>query len=407
MGTISAELVTFKEAVDGKLDGMSSKVSELSTKISGITDACNSAKSGIASSYQGDGVSSANSTIDSLVSAAKTVESSVSSTVQSAISEANAIVADVTKLEELNKEIESVKTTLNNTPNTDENKSKRNSLQSTINSKEDQFKTINDAAVAKLAALKSKSDSTLGGSTSSGVTTGTEMIDRNMDDYDFSGGTLQKYTYKASNGKTVSYYMYVPNNPQNVKLPMTIYFHGMHETIDKYPDRGLAGLVKNGKIQPKGIIIFPQADNGTSDKELNLAAYHTSVLELTKKVANEHNGDMTRLSVAGHSNGACAAIHMVNNNPGVFAACAPISGTGSADKGICQTNLWCFVGSNDSIDATRVAKGATRNGSKTANYTVFKGKGHDIQGYTFEQELEDKDGNKTTLLDWLMSKKLG
>ena len=406
MGTISAELVAFKEAVDGKLDGMSSKVSELTTKLNNVTEACNSAKSGISTNYQGDGAATANTTIDSLVSKTKSIESSISSTVQSAISEANAIVADVTKLEELNKEIESTRTTLNNTPNTDENASKRNSLQSTINSKEDQFKTINDAAVTKLTALKSKSDSTLGGSSQEMSASGTEMIQRLDDNYDFSEGTLKKYTYKSSSGKTVSYYMYVPKTNGDVKLPMTIYFHGMHETIDKYPDRGLAGLVKNGKIKPKGIIIFPQADNGTTDQELNYAAYQKSVLELTKKVASEHNGDMTRLSVAGHSNGACAAIHMVNNNPGVFAACAPISGTGSADTGICQTNLWCFVGSNDSIDATRVAKGATKKGSKTANYTVFKGKGHDIQGYTFEQELEDKDGNKTTLLDWLMSKKL-
>ena len=405
MGTISSELTTFKDALEGKTGSISSICSEINSKLTSLIDACNSCKSGIQTGYQGEGVTSANSSIDSIISLSNKIEASVNSTVNSAISEADSIISDVKKLEDLNKEIEETQKTLNGIPNTDENKSRRSSLQSTINSKESEFKTLHDSALAKLTALKSKSDDSLAssGDTSSGATIPADAV--KVEEIEVTGGSLQKYQYTAKNGKTVSYYMYVPKTTSDTKLPVTVYFHGLNETADKYPDRGLYGLIKSGKVSPKGIVIFPQADSGTKDRDFNTAPYEAAVMELTYKVCETYNGDVKRLSVAGHSNGACAVGHMVANYPGVFAAAAPISGVTNASEGMFQTNLWSFRGSYDTADVDRSAKIITRKGGKNARYTVFPKQGHAIQAYTFEQVLQDENGNNTTLLEWLMSKR--
>ena len=405
MGTISAELTTFKSKVEGSLSGMSSTCSSITSKLSEVTSACNTAKSGITSNYQSDAVAVANASIDSIISLIGKIESSITGTVQSAISEANDLVTKITELENINDEIESLKSTLNNTPNTDENSSKRSSLQSQINEKENDFKTKHDEALAKLAALKAKDDTSLAssGSTSAGTDTGIDGLTK-TEEITVTGGTLQKYTYKADNGKTVSYYMYVPQTTSDTKLPVTIYFHGMNETADKYPTRGLYGLISSGKITPKGIVIMPQADNGTKDSDFNKGDYEAAVMELTNKVCQKYNGDVKRLSVAGHSNGACAVGHMVDKYPGVFAAAAPISGTTNASEGAYKTNWWSFRGSYDSANVDRTAKIITNKGGTKARYTVFPKQGHAIQAYTFEQTLQDENGKDTTLLDWLMSK---
>jgi predicted peptidase len=150
---------------------------------------------------------------------------------------------------------------------------------------------------------------------------------------------------------------------------------------------------------------MPQADSGTKDSDFHRKDYEDAVMELTYKVCSEKNGDVKRLSVAGHSNGACAVGHIVENYPGVFAAAAPISGTTKGSEGMNQTNLWSFRGSYDSATVDRTAKNIISKGGNKAQYTVFAKKGHAIQAYVFEQELTDKyTGQKTTLLDWLMSK---
>lgn len=403
MGTISTELTTFRDALDGKTGSMTSVCNTINTKLNAIMSACNAASSGVSSNYQGTAIVAATGSINSIISMCSKIESSVSSTVSSSISEAESIISDVKKLEDLNKEIDEAKSRLSSLADTDENKSTRSSLQSTINDKENEFKKLHDEALAKLTALKAKSDDSLS-STNLNGSGASESDPKKVEEIVVTGGTLQKYMYNASNGKTVSYYMYVPTTTSDTKLPVTIYFHGLWEIADKYPDRGPYGLIKSGKLQPKGIVIFPQADNGTKDKDFHDKNYEAAVMELTYKVCEEKNGDVKRLSVAGHSNGACAVGHIVANYPGVFAAAAPISGVTNVSEGMKKTNVWTFRGSYDTPDVDRVAKLIKKQGGTHARYTVFPKKGHAVQAYTFEQPLQDENGNTVYLMDWLMSK---
>ncbi len=401
MGTISTDLTQFRDAVQGKLSGMSSSISELSNKLSDLTILNGDTKSQVSANYQSDAASTALSSFDSLATTITSITSSITSTVNSAISQANTIVSDVNKLEEINSEIESKKSSLNGIPNTDENASRRSSIQSEINSKESEFNTLHEEAKAKLAALKAMSDTISIGSASAAAPEG--VSEEVMQDVAMGRGTLERATYTAQNGKKVTYYIYVPKAAQDVKLPVCIYFHGLQDTTDAHPDRGPAGLIKQGKLNPQGIMIFPQAVDGTKDSDFHKLDYETAVMELTNKVITKYNGDVKRISVAGHSNGACAVGHIVENFPGVFAAAAPISGVTRLSDSMLKTNLWTFRGSYDTPDVDRSAKISKKKGGN-ANCTVFPKQGHAIQAYTFEQTLTDENGKQTTLLEWLFSK---
>ena len=404
MVSISQELTDFKSKLEGKLSSISSTCSTITSKLSSVTSACNEAKGSISQNYQSDAVAVALSSFESIAKVITNVNNSITGTVTGVISDANSLISDITKLEELKEEIEELEKTLNNTPNDDDHKSTRSSLQSKITEKENDFKTKHEDALTKLAALKSKDDQSLVVKNGSGDTsTGIDGLEK-TEEITVTGGTLEKYTYKANNGVTVSYYMYVPKTTSDTKLPVCIYFHGLNEIADKYPDRGPYGLIKSGKLTPKGIVIFPQADNGTKDSDFHKANYEEAVMELTRKVCESCNGDVKRLSVAGHSNGACAVGHIVANYPGVFAAAAPISGVTSGSEGMNQTNLWSFRGSYDTPNVDRTAKNIISKGGKNAHYTVWPKKGHAVQAYTFEQTIQDEKGNNTTLMDWLMSK---
>ena len=404
MVSISQELTDFKSKLEGKLSSISSTCSTITSKLSSVTSACNEAKGSISQNYQSDAVAVALSSFESIAKVITNVNNSITGTVTGVISEANSLISDITKLEELEEEIKELEKTLNDTPNDDDHKSTRSSLQSKITEKENDFKTKHDDALSKLAALKAKDDHSLIVKSGSGDTsTGVDGLEK-TEEITVTGGTLEKYTYKANNGVTVSYYMYVPKTTSDTKLPVCIYFHGLNEIADKYPDRGPYGLIKSGKLTPKGIVIFPQADNGTKDSDFHKANYEEAVMELTRKVCQSCNGDVKRLSVAGHSNGACAVGHIVANYPGVFAAAAPISGVTSGSEGMNKTNLWSFRGSYDTPNVDRTAKNIISKGGKNAHYTVWPKKGHAVQAYTFEQTIQDENGKNTTLMDWLMSK---
>ena len=409
MGTIAQELITFKNSVAGKTDGMSSKCDEIVSKVQQASNACNSAKAGVSSYYKSKNASIILGTFDNLNNEYKKIESSVNSTLKSMVSKSQDLLNDVIKLEEINKIIEeNQQIANNNNQDTDEAKTRKNNALNVVNQKESEFTELHTQALAKLSALCSMDDDLSGNSSGSSETKTTDN-NTSVSEIKTTGGSFKEASYKASNGVTVNYYIYVPEVEETTKLPMLIYFHGVQDTLKKAPERGLGGLINTGEIEPKGIVILPQAINGTKDIDFCTANYEKAVLELTDKVAEEYNGDLNRLSVSGHSNGGTAAYKIVNNFPGRFAACAPIAGVGNTEDGITKTSLWAFQGSNDSLvkqsTGLRVAIRCQKMGCDS-KYYVYRGKGHDIQTLTYQDEFDDGTGKKVKLIDWLMSQTL-
>ena len=215
-------------------------------------------------------------------------------------------------------------------------------------------------------------------------------------------------SYKAKNGKTVRYCLYLPEGEKTgEKWPVLIHFHGVSDHMGKM--RGLGQLLRTKQIKPKGIVILPQAVKGTKDADFHTRAYQDAVIELAGEIAGEYNGDLNRLSVSGHSDGGSTVYQIVNGHPGIFAACAPVSGVSTIGEGIKQIYLWVFQGAKDTWvkpgAGLRAVKKCEAAGCKAWHY-VYANEGHEIQTKVFLDTFTDENGNRVKLIDWLMSKKL-
>ena len=215
-------------------------------------------------------------------------------------------------------------------------------------------------------------------------------------------------SYQAKNGKTIRYCLYLPEGEETEeKRPVLIHFHGVSDHMGKL--RGPGQLLRTKQIKPKGIVILPQAVRGTKDADFHTRAYQDAVIELAGEIAGKYNGDLNRLSVSGHSDGGTAVYQIVNGHPGIFAACAPVSGAGTTGEGIKQIWLWVFQGAKDTWVrpgvGLRTVKKCEAAGCRARHY-VYANEGHEIQTRVFLDTFTDENGNRVKLIDWLMSKKL-
>ena len=219
---------------------------------------------------------------------------------------------------------------------------------------------------------------------------------------------FKEQSYAARDRTVVRYYLYVPDaDPPAEKWPVLIYLHGIRDTMARH--HGICELIRSHQLSPQGIVIIPQAVSGTKDSDFHSKKYQDAVLELAEFAAETCGGNLNRLSVSGHSDGGTAVYKFVNNHPGVFAACAPISAIGNTDKGIRMTALWVFQGAKDfwvkpSV-GLRVVLKCERAGCDARHY-IYENEGHDIQTMAWLDTFTDENGGELKLIDWLMSKRL-
>ena len=403
MGEISSDLLNFKNSVGGSIDFMEGKCNEIVADIDKLISASNAAKASASSSYNSKNKDIVLSTFDTLNSTYETIKSSVNGTLKGYLSSANSIISKVDQLNQINADIANYQTIINNNRGTTPvQESNRNNASGMITQKNAEFDRIHEEAKADLNKLKGQSDSI-----NIGDSVGTSDV--GVNDIVVEGGVFKEASFTGSNGKKVNYYIYIPTvKDTTTKLPILVYFHGMGDVLAN--GNGVGALLQNKKIESKGIVILPQAIKGTQDYQFRNADYQKAVIELVDEVANEYNGDTQRVSVAGHSNGACAVFSILNNYPGTFAAAATFSGSiGTVSEGVKQTNLYSLMGKRDrNLTWQSGIKNAKQSKEMGYNalYKVYEDRGHDMQNIVFLDDVEDEQGNKVKLIDWLMSKKL-
>jgi len=408
MGEISQELITFKEDVIGNTDGMNDVYSELSSKVALLSNATASARSEVESNYNSQFKNDVLSGFDITLKVYNKINESLDGTLKPMIEGAKSLIKEIEDLEKIKEKIGIQQEIIrNNNGDSDTAKANKANAQTELNKLNDQLNVGNQKALDSLSALR-------------GVDGKIDLEDLEMVREDGSNGvlavtqsgTFQKQSYTASNGVVLNYYMYLPKfEDESIKKPMLAYFHGIQDTVEKNEKNnfinggGLAGLIERGLSKPNGIALFYQATDGTVDNDFITKPYQDAVIEHIKATAEKYNGDLNRVSVAGHSNGGAAAQHIVNNNPGFFAAAALMGISSNAKEGIAQTNLYALVGSNDhTMEDYGRAIGYARKAGKM--YKVYGGMGHDIQTIAFQEPVADENGNSVMLVDWLMSKSL-
>lgn len=399
MGTIPQELITFKSEVQNSLDSMNSKMEEMTTKIDEVLKSTETAQEGFNSNYNSANKTAILSNFSSITKTFTEIKTDINTNLSKMLSKSKEIIDKVTKLEEINREIESQEAIIRT-----EN-SKTNPSQSVISN----AKTVIDTKNGEFEKEKSEA----------------EQIFKELKDMDSSfqikledskaqelptvtSGTFQNASFTASNGVKVSYYIYVPNVESTKGLPVNMYIHGSGEVGGGVLNQGLAKQISKQEVIPQGIIICPQLKD---QHDYYNSSYQQALVELTQEVVKTYQADQNRISLSGHSAGAIMNYNLVKAYPGYFSAMVPISGgeylDGTDLSCFKDIKVWAFHGDRDShtqrAGYSNVANrtiAPLKNAGYDAELTTLTGKGHGIQNNIFNATFRNKDGETINPLIW-------
>ena len=216
-------------------------------------------------------------------------------------------------------------------------------------------------------------------------------------------GSFEYTSYKATNGYTVNYWIYVPDySGIDVEgIPTHLYLHGSGESGRGVLNCGLPKMIANKEFTPAAMVICPQAP---TTHEFYVKEYRDALIEVINTEIQKHNGDSNKISVSGHSMGGICAYRIAEDNPNYFAAVMPISGLEYNYDKLAQSDKTKFLlihGSRDDrceyANSVKVEKELKARGITAELFTFDKG--HGIQNMTFEQEY-DFYGEHINAFDW-------
>ena len=337
MGTIASELKQFKDTVGPSLSAMTSQATSIVDKVSTVSNATQTASSGVSSYYQS---ANKDTVIKRFVKFSKILSdigTSVSGDLNGGmLAGASKVVDLVTELDEINTKIQAEQTKINTTRVNEEGaKAKIQEAQSAISTLNQQFTTKHDEALQELNKIKGM-DSALPFVEQYSSTSYQDVLDQ------LEYGTFESASYTASNGLTLQYWIYVPDYGQDISdMPAMLYMHGgsthQNVSLDQAKQYGLTSKIASGEITPPCIVVMPAMTDFT---ERGL----TAAKELMDSVVEEYNVDPNKVSVSGHSYGGISATKLVNMYPDYWSCCIPISGVAGITDAFKNVPTWSFNG---------------------------------------------------------------
>jgi len=218
--------------------------------------------------------------------------------------------------------------------------------------------------------------------------------------------------YKGSQGRTMPYRLYVPENyDKQKKYPLVLYLHGGGGRGDdnrKQIEGGngyIVDLLVSRATQTKypSIVVVPQSpDEGWIRNDLiTPTRYLTLVLDLIKDLESSYSIDVHRHYVLGQSMGGFGTFAILTMQPSMFAAAVPLCSGGDESKAaqIAHIPIWTFHGELDqaiNVERSRNMIAALTKAGGKPKYTEYKGEGHTI----WTRVVMEPD-----LLPWMFSQK--
>lgn len=216
--------------------------------------------------------------------------------------------------------------------------------------------------------------------------------------------------YKGSQGRTMPYRLYVPDNyDKQKKYPLVLYLHGGGGRGDdnlKQIEGGNGYIVdlliaRSTQAKNPSIVLIPQSPGeGWVDYDsITPTKYLSLVLDLIKEIETSYSIDTQRRYVLGQSMGGFGTFAIITLQPRMFAAALPVCGGGdeSKAKDIAHIPIWAFHGELDEsvkVERSRNMVAALTKAGGKPKYTEYKGEGHLIWSKVV-QEPE--------LLPWMFS----
>lgn len=399
MLTIPDELDKFYKTVSSGMTGMNSTLTDLTDKLTGLSNSSVSAKEGFSTYYNSKNKDTIVNKFTKIGELLTSIGTSVSGDLKSMLSKAQEIIDIVAEMDRLSKDEAAQQTTLSgelNKAEEDRNARTISASRAAIADDTSKFNQYKTDAENKLRDLKSM-DANLDFVTQFSNTDYLAYLDQ------LQYGTFERTSYTASNGVTVDYYIYIPDYGGNEVegLPVHLYLHGSGENGNGALNCGLPKLINDREITPSGIVICLQGHF-----DFNEAKYQEAVIELCDKVVEENNADHNKISLSGHSLGAITGYSLVHDNPNYFSAFIPISGCSNKSFKDVETDItvWAFHGAHDSSIGLAGGNGgiaAINNAGGHATMYVYPNEGHGgVQNYTFQRKFKYEDGEEYEPLEW-------
>lgn len=160
---------------------------------------------------------------------------------------------------------------------------------------------------------------------------------------------LEKKSYSYSDGYSVNYWLYTPENPKE-NMPLIVYLHGgtsKGDNLDLLTEReGFPQYIQQGKLKVSAYIIMPQAPEEVRAWD----EMESEVMDVVSYVMDTYQIDKANVSLTGHSMGGIGTWLIGYGNMDIFARIAPISGTVSRrlrDRAYeVSIPVWSFVGTD-------------------------------------------------------------
>ncbi|HXQ38768.1 MAG TPA: prolyl oligopeptidase family serine peptidase [Anaerolineales bacterium] len=218
--------------------------------------------------------------------------------------------------------------------------------------------------------------------------------------------------YKGSQGRTMPYRLYVPENYDRQKrYPLVLYLHGGGGRGDdnrKQIEGGNSYIVDlliahSTQAKNPSIVVVPQApDVGWVGYDtITPTSYLSLALELIKDLESSYSIDANRRYVLGQSMGGLGTFAILTMQPKMFAAAVSVCGGGDESRAaqIAHIPIWAFHGEVDQavrVERSRNMIAALTKAGGKPKYTEYKAEGHVI----WTRVVTEPE-----LLPWLFSQK--
>ena len=416
---IPNELKSFKETVSSSIDNMNSVAASLSDKLETVKNATSTVQSGVDTYYKSKNKSEVLGSILEIRNTNDTLSISISSQLQGMLASSKNLINKITNLEgyiTTYEEQERVIAAENRkeTPNT--------GVIYSANAKKNEAKTNFDRelpeAVNDLAALKSMDSNVITTTSVDTSDAGTDFVGLSMDDLkNLTPGSYTEHSYIGSNGMEVKYWIYVPENINDVEgLPVTAYMCGGCERGNNVNGNSLPMYVKNGDVKPEGIVITLRTEQ---NEDYTKPAYLTTCKEIIDNVVTTFKADTDRISLSGHSNGGRGVLALAGRYPDYFSVVVPVCGFSNGIRtavdsktsnevldNLTKTHIVALSGSNDTNSKSSMNSlyQLLKNGGNMS-LEIPKGYDHTTTFHKYYEPVEIEGKQYNSLLDYLFTYK--
>lgn len=200
--------------------------------------------------------------------------------------------------------------------------------------------------------------------------------------------TFEAHSFKASNGATLRYSLYVPKElPKDACLPLVVCLHGSGGGT-----HAATVLADPAQQKKHPCFLLAPACDGKGNRWVKAEfrggkgrAVEPELMETLDAVVRKHAIDPARIYLTGQSMGGVGTWGLIAAHPQRFAAAVPVCGLWNpADaKKLLDVPIWAFHGANDNavpVSGSRDMVEALRKAGAKPRYTEYPTAGHGVWG---------------------------